>query len=148
LTVRPSHFEYFPSQANWREDRAAMKQVCRPCHGRTWIKAHFDTLDKVVVEYNEAYYQPALARLNKLYQMDLLSENRWFDEALEFEFYELWHHEGRRARMGAAMMGPDYTWWHGFYELKNRYNRFMAESARLIRAGREAYQYPNFPVRK
>jgi len=26
----------------------------------------------------------------------------------------MWHHEGRRARMGTAMMGPDYAWWHGF----------------------------------
>ncbi len=30
------------------------------------------------------------------------------------------HHEGRRARFGAAMMAPDYAWWHGFYELKKR----------------------------
>jgi hypothetical protein len=27
------------------------------------------------------------------------------------------HHEGRRARHGAAMMGADYTQWHGFYEV-------------------------------
>ena len=30
-----------------------------------------------------------------------------FDERLEWDYFELWHHQGRRARMGAAMMGPD-----------------------------------------
>lgn len=23
--------------------------------------------------------------------------------------------------MGAAMMAPDYAWWHGFYECKHRF---------------------------
>lgn len=39
---------------------------------------------------------------------------------LEFTYYLLWHHEGRRARMGAAMMGPDYTQWHGNFEVAQR----------------------------
>jgi hypothetical protein len=30
----------------------------------------------------------------------------------------LWHHEGRRARQGALMGGPDYAHWHGFFELQ------------------------------
>jgi hypothetical protein len=29
----------------------------------------------------------------------------------------IWHHEGRRARHGTSMMGPDYTYWHGTYEV-------------------------------
>ena len=33
---------------------------------------------------------------------------RGFNE-LGWHWWELWHHEGRRARHGAAMMGPDYT---------------------------------------
>jgi hypothetical protein len=32
---------------------------------------------------------------------ELLDKTKFFDEHLELEFYELWHHEGRRARMGA-----------------------------------------------
>ncbi len=27
--------------------------------------------------------------------------------------------------MGSAMMGPDYSWWHGFYDLKKTYQHFM-----------------------
>ena len=44
-----------------------------------------------------------------------------FDEELEFTYFFLWHHEGRRARHGAAMMAPDYTQWHGMYEVAHRF---------------------------
>jgi len=47
--------------------------------------------------------------------------------------------------MGTAMMAPDYAWWHGFYECKNRYNRFMEEARHLIETGQKAYKYPDFP---
>ena len=60
--------------------------------------------------------------MDNLYAKGILSKSSYFDEELEWEFYELWHHEGRRARMGSAMMAPDYAWWHGFYELKHRFN--------------------------
>ena len=40
-----------------------------------------------------------------------------FDEPIDFVFFELWHHWGRTAKFGAWMQGPDYTQWHGAYEL-------------------------------
>jgi len=58
--------------------------------------------------------------VGELYEKKLLSKEKPLDEMLEIEMYELWHHEGRRARFGAAMMAPDYAWWHGFYEIKKR----------------------------
>ena len=34
--------------------------------------------------------------------------------------------EGRRARHGASMLGPDYTHWHGMYEVgKHFYTEFL-----------------------
>ncbi len=51
-----------------------------------------------------------------------------FANKLDFIWFELWHHEGRRARCGASMMGPDYTDWHGTYELaKNFYSEMVPE---------------------
>ncbi len=45
---------------------------------------------------------------------------------MQWVFYEFWHHEGRRARHGACMMGPDYTHWHGMYEVaKHFYTEFL-----------------------
>ena len=56
-----------------------------------------------------------------------------FDEKFEWTYYELWHHQGRRARMGTAMMGPDYTQWHGFYEVaKTFYTEFLPEAEALL----------------
>ena len=35
--------------------------------------------------------------------------------------------------MGTAMMGPDYTQWHGFYEVsKTFYNEFIPEAEALM----------------
>jgi len=59
--------------------------------------------------------------------------------------YELWHHEGRRARMGTAMMAPDYTWWHGFYECKKRFNKFMTESKLLLEGKKNSEKAKNYP---
>jgi hypothetical protein len=63
--------------------------------------------------------------MDQLYAQGTLSKQKYFDEELEWQYYEFWHHEGRRARMGTAMMAPDYAWWHGFYELKHRYVHLM-----------------------
>jgi hypothetical protein len=40
-----------------------------------------------------------------------------FDEPIDFEYFELWHHWGRTAKFGVWMQGPDYTQWHGVYEV-------------------------------
>ena len=47
--------------------------------------------------------------------------------------------------MGAAMMAPDYAWWHGFYELKKRFSNFMEESRELIEHNKKAYKTLDFP---
>ncbi|WP_445475436.1 hypothetical protein ACT9XH_01435 [Methanococcoides methylutens] len=48
----------------------------------------------------------------------------------------MWHHEGRHARMGAFMLGPDFVQWHGFYELlKDKAE--LEEMSELIRLNAE-----------
>ncbi len=145
LTVRPENFKPFPAKSDWKSERNKMKEVCIQCHGQTWVDDHYIKLDKVVKEYNDVYFKPANAMLNKLYQTKLLDESRFFDEELEVEYYELWHHEGRRARMGTAMMAPDYAWWHGFYECKKRFNKFMKEARHLLDNNQKAYKAKDFP---
>ncbi|MFP4571756.1 MAG: multiheme c-type cytochrome [Desulfobacterales bacterium] len=145
LTVRPSEFEAFPADTNWDVERDKMKEICLQCHGDKWVDDHYEKFDRVVEEYNEVYFKPAREMMDRLYEEGLVDDSQMFDEKLEVEFYELWHHEGRRARMGAAMMAPDYTWWHGFYEVKNRYNEFMKEARHHLETGEKAHKAPDFP---
>ena len=145
LTVRPEDFKPFPAKSDWKVERDKMKAVCTQCHGKTWVDDHYIKLDRVVQEYNEVYFKPAKRMLDDLYEKGLLDKSRFFDESLEIEYYELWHHEGRRARMGSAMMAPDYAWWHGFYECKKRYNSFMEEARELISHNKKAYKATDFP---
>ena len=145
LTIRPEDFAAFPAKTNWQQEREKMKAVCIQCHGNVWVNDHYEKMDKVIAEYNEVYYTPAKAMLDELYNKKLLDDSRYFDEALEVEFYELWHHEGRRARMGTAMMAPDYAWWHGFYECKKRYNTFMEEAEHLLKSNQTAHKYEKYP---
>ena len=55
--------------------------------------------------------------MNELVADGVLNRNAPFEHDVQWTFWELWHHEGRRARHGASMMGPDYTHWHGMYEV-------------------------------
>jgi hypothetical protein len=102
--------------ANWPVKRNEMKKVCLSCHSNEWVEGYYLQFDNAIVLYNEGYYKPVKEKLDELYALGLLSKPS-FDEEIEFAWYEFWHHEGRRARMGAAMMGPDFAQWHGFYEL-------------------------------
>ncbi len=145
LTVRPQDFAPWPAKTDWRTERAAMGAVCLNCHGRSWVDDHFAKLDQVVEEYNRVYYRPAKAKLDELTAKGLVDPGSFFRTPLLTEFYELWHHEGRRARMGAAMMAPDYAWWHGFYECKKRLVNFNREADRLLATGQKAYAAPEMP---
>ncbi len=144
-TIRPSSFKPFPAKTNWKVERDKMKEICLQCHGNRWVDNHYEKMDRVVAEYNDAYFAPAKAMIDTLYKKKLLDSGKMFDEPLELEFYELWHHEGRRARMGAAMMGPDYSWWHGFYECKKRFNSFMHEAETLLKNNTPSIKFDKYP---
>ncbi|WP_156915779.1 multiheme c-type cytochrome [Desulfatirhabdium butyrativorans] len=144
LTVRPSDFKPFPAQTDWQAERRKMETVCMQCHSEQWTREHFTRFDRVVSLYNETYFLPAQTVMRYLYERGLLTESVMFDEPIEWEYYELWHHEGRRARMGTAMMAPDYAWWHGFYELKHRYAALTKEARTIAETGHSP-RYDVFP---
>lgn len=110
----------------WQERREAMKGVCTNCHGRTHVNQFYQQFDSLVVLYNEKFARPAQALMDSLISDGVLNPRAPFQHELQWVFYELWHHEGRRARHGASMMGPDYTHWHGMYEVaKHFYLKFL-----------------------
>lgn len=105
-----------PLTGNAKLGRIEMKKVCINCHSKTHTRNNFVQIDNVVKLYNESYYDKADKMKKALAKKNLLKKNPWKDE-FQKKYYFLWHHEGRRARMGAAMGGPDYVQWHGFFEL-------------------------------
>lgn len=111
--------------------RDRMKLVCTTCHSSDYVNAFYRQYDDLVVLYNEKFGKPGLALMNLLYAEGLLTKKQ-FDERIEWDWYYLWHHEGRRARHGASMMAPDYTHWHGMYEVADRFYMSVLPEAREI----------------
>ena len=106
-----------------------MLDVCGACHGKMFAKNHYHQFDALVMLYNEKFAKPASKIIAMLREKKLFKNPASFSNKIEWTFWELWHHEGRRARHGAAMMGPDYTWWHGIYEVAQHfYFKFIPEA--------------------
>jgi hypothetical protein len=111
----------------WRERRAAMQEVCYQCHNEDFVAGAYRQFDDLVELYNEKFAKPGKAVIDALKEKGKITKPD-FDDGIEWTWYELWHHQGRRARHGAAMQGPDYAWWHGIYEVgKEFYMHFLPE---------------------
>jgi hypothetical protein len=114
---------------NWQTKRERMKDVCSSCHEDQFVNGHYYQYDAVVELYNQKFAEPATEIINMVKEKDLLEYPASFSNEIEWTYWEIWHHEGRRARMGAAMMGPDYTWWHGIYDvIKHFYFKYLPEA--------------------
>lgn len=110
----------------WQERREEMKGACRNCHNDTYIVNFYKQYDDLVMLYNEKFAKPAQTLMNELTADGVLNPQAPFEHEVQWIFWELWHHEGRRARHGASMMGPDFTHWHGMYEVsKHFYLKFL-----------------------
>jgi hydroxylamine dehydrogenase len=119
------------AQLDWKARRANMAKVCTVCHNDNYVNNFYEQYDGVVALYNTKFAEPGLAFMKILTDAKLLTEVQ-FDEPVEWTWWEIWHHEGRRARHGVAMMGPDYTHWHGLYEVaKHWYTKFIPELKEL-----------------
>jgi hypothetical protein len=116
----------------WQEKRASMQRVCIACHSQTFSDGHFYQFDASVRLYNEKFAVPATAIIDLVRSRNLLENPASFSNKIEWIYWELWHHEGRRARHGASMMGPDYTWWHGFYEIAQHFYFKLIPEARKL----------------
>jgi hypothetical protein len=125
---------------NWEERRQKMTSTCLNCHGPEFIKNWYFEFDAGVDLYNEKFAKPAQKIMDALKQKGRITPSP-FDDKIEWTFYHLWHHEGRRARMGLSMQGPDFTQWHGFFEVAHRfYFEFIPEAEELVKEDSEIKQ--------
>jgi hypothetical protein len=119
----------------WNDRRDMMQDVCTQCHSEAFVDGAYAQFDDVVDLYNVKFAVPAKAIMDELKAAGKISKED-FDDPIEWTWWELWHHEGRRARHAAAMQGPDYLWWHGVYDVaKHFYNDFIPELEEV--AGKE-----------
>lgn len=102
----------------WQTRRQNMTDVCINCHDAQWVANFYTQYDSLIELYNTKFGKPG----KELYlaAKPLLNPGD-FANQLDWTWYELWHHEGRRARHGASMMAPDYTHWHGMYEVSKQF---------------------------
>ncbi len=121
----------------WKVKRERMQDVCRQCHGDPMVNSFYTQFDDLVDLYNNKFAIPATNVRNKLMELGKISKAD-FDDKIDWTYYELWHHEGRRARHGAAMMGPDYTWWHGLYEVAKHFYLYFIPEVEKIMGSKEA----------
>jgi hypothetical protein len=113
------------------QKRGRMKDVCLHCHTPDYVNGFYKQYDDLVVLFNEKFSKPAQLLMNTLGEQGLLTSQQ-FDEPIEWTYFYLWHHEGRRARHGASMMAPDYTHWHGMYEVAERFYTELIPQARAL----------------
>ena len=114
----------------WTQRRKSMEDVCSNCHNQQFVNGFYTQYDALIDLYHEKFAKPGLALMELVKPLKIGPQ---FSEKIDFTWFELWHHEGRRARHGASMMGPDITHWHGTYEVaRNWYSEFIPELREVI----------------
>jgi len=127
-TLRPPISSKLP---DYEKNKNTMLSVCNNCHSPGFSKNFYSQYEGLVELYNDKFAQPAKEIMDTLTEEKLITPTP-FDDKIEWTYFLLWHHEGRRARHGAAMAGPDYAWWHGLFEVADRfYNEFLPEAEEL-----------------
>jgi hydroxylamine dehydrogenase len=130
--------------ASWQEKRQNMQQVCLHCHTQNYVGAFYQQYDDFVVNYNEKFAKPGEAIMKSLREAKMITDAQ-FDEEIEWTWFYLWHHEGRRARHGASMMAPDYAHWHGMFEVAERfYMEFIPQAREIAEHAKEEGKIEEF----
>jgi formate-dependent nitrite reductase cytochrome c552 subunit len=124
------------------ERKSNMENVCLVCHNVNFVDGFYIQYEALLDLYTEKFAKPGA----KLYEgaTKVLKEVKGeryakFAQMIDFTWFELWHHEGRRARHAASMQAPDYTHWHGTYDLaKHFYGKYIPEIEEVIEAGKQS----------
>lgn len=99
----------------WQDNAVRMQSVCSECHNAEFIADFYSKADAATMAVNDFVEQSNEINA-QLMSAGLLTDEP-FDEPYDFVYFEYWHHWGRTAKFGAWMQGPDYTQWHGAYEI-------------------------------
>jgi ribosomal protein L31 len=116
-----------------------MKDVCSACHAAPFVENFYTQYDALVNLYNEKFARPGVRIMKSLKEGELISSSTEFDDKIEWTWFLLWHHQGRRARHGASMFAPDYTQWHGMFDVAEIfYTEFIPEVRSILQHAKES----------
>jgi hypothetical protein len=99
----------------WQDNKVRMQAVCLECHNQNFIDDLYTAADLATERVNE-WVVESDEIMAPLKEQGLLTADP-FDEPIDYTYFNLWHHWGRTAKFGAWMQGPDYSQWHGAYEV-------------------------------
>lgn len=99
----------------WQDNQVRMKTVCGECHNQNFVDQFYKDGDALVAAVND-WVLESREIIKPLQENNILTAEP-FDEPIDFVFFDLWHHWGRTTKFGAWMQGPDYSQWHGAYEV-------------------------------
>jgi cytochrome c5 len=118
---------------DWEKNKVTMQSICLKCHNRSFVARFYDEADKATTAVNDFVSQGS-AIMKPLREQGLVAAQP-FAEPIQFTEFELWHHWGRTAKFGAWMQGPDYSQWHGAYEMLKALAelRDMAHQKQLVK---------------
>jgi hypothetical protein len=117
---------------SWQDNQTRMQGVCLECHNKNFIDDFYTAASAATERVNE-WVLESQDIIKPLQDNDLLTAAP-FDEPIDFVFFDLWHHWGRTTKFGAWMQGPDYSQWHGAYEVL----RELAELREIVAERLEA----------
>lgn len=116
----------------WQDNRVRMQNVCRECHNQAFIDTFYTNADAATEQVNQ-WILKSDEIMAPLKEQKLLTDQP-FDQPIDFTYFEVWHHWGRTTKFGVWMQGPDYTQWHGAYEVLSD----LAELREMVDAKLEA----------
>jgi hypothetical protein len=119
---------------SWQDNAVRMQNVCRECHNETFLKDFYQAADTATLAVN-SYVTQANDVMAPLTARGLLTVQP-FDEPIDFKYFDLWHYWGRTSKFGIWMQGPDYTQWHGIYELIKDLTDLKVMAADKLNAGK------------
>lgn len=99
----------------WQDNITRMQGVCQECHNTEFIENYYKAADAATGKINDWVVESD--EIMKPLKAANVVTAKPFDQPIDFVYFELWHHWGRTAKFGIWMQGPDYTQWHGAYEV-------------------------------
>ena len=107
--------QYTTARPDAQANGQRMQQICIQCHAIDFVLRLYDNANQLTSTVTDMVKQ-ADTIMAPLKSAGLITSAP-FDEPIDFVYFDIWHDYGRTTKFGAWMQGPDYSQWHGAYEI-------------------------------